>query len=362
MIEAIKEQAEAHPAVAASLAVAGAGAGAAVLWKYLQPEKNHDGGENYFDIIANLDECIRSEEGCEDVSYFMLGGGAAAALADERTIVDIRNHRIIPPADIRKDQYRSDNGTMADVDILVMSADEDVITSVKSALEPKKVEDGDIDPQKESAKPGAKLKIGVTGLMPGSEYHDEPSSMVGRAIKTIKKDWVSQRLSYENGVRTFAISDVEVELPSEYFEPWEMVLKDGKSVSVPHPLIQVLNYLSRACHGVREQRDGEKVDKMMQNIGPLFGAGVVWDDKRQTAKMTVESPEPGVNAAVDFVDRKNSLRWQYTQERMGKLEAGLLAARIAIHRKLDTWKFVRALGQDGILYDKVISKFSGERQ
>ncbi|HEX5797677.1 MAG TPA: hypothetical protein VFX86_04795 [Candidatus Saccharimonadales bacterium] len=367
MFETIRESTQEHPVRAAGLAAGTGLAGIGLLYRGLQPEKNHDGGGNYFDIIANLDECIRREAG-EDVEYLMLGGGAAAALTDPNTQIDVENHRIIPPSDITKSQYREDNGTKADVDILVLSTDEEVVDSVRNALTPR--EKGKYDGNEEERglareldKPGARLKIGVTGLMPGSEYHDQPANPLGKAIKLFKKDWVSQRLQYHSDVRSVAISDVEVQLPQDYFEPWQMVLKNDETVAVPHPLIQVLCYLSRASHGVREQRDGEKVDKMMHNIGPVFGAHLIWGDKRQTARMVIATPPgPGVRAAADFVDQKNKLRFEYTKERMSKLEAGVLAAKIAIHRRLDTWKFVRALGQDGWLYDNIIARFSGERQ
>ena len=368
MFEIVRDYAAEHPAKTAGMATGAFAAGIGAAYKLLQPEKSDDPGDNYFEIIANLDECIQNEEDCKDVQYLMLGGGASAALAHEGTEIDVENRRIIPPKDIKKRQYREENGTKADVDILVVSNDEEAVKAVRRALTPddSKIHGGTHEEQVyELDKPGARLKIGVTGLMSGAKYWGEDDSMLGQAVRLFKKDWVSQRVQYADPdkTRTVAIADVEVELPEDYFEPWEMVLKDGGSVSVPHPLLQVLFYLSRASHGVREKRDGKKVDDMMRNVGPVFGTQLIWSSNRQTARVVSPRPQdPGVRAAMTFVDEKNALRYSNTKERMGKFEAGLLAAKIAIHRKLDTWEFVRALGQDGLLYDKVISKFSGEDQ
>ncbi|HEY5442562.1 MAG TPA: hypothetical protein VIJ68_03420 [Candidatus Saccharimonadales bacterium] len=363
MLERVVDYAREHPTRVAGVAAA---AGGVALYKALQPEK-HTGGENYFDIIGNLDECIRASAG-EDVQYVMLGGGAAAALMNEETVIDTENKLITPPADIRKPQYRFDTGTMADVDILVVSADEEVIDKVRAALEPNLAvlqdeESTEAQKARELAKPGARLKVGVTGLESAEEYNQEPAGLKDKAKRVIRKDWVSRRLQDADGAKSFVISDVEVYLPDEYFDQWRLQLPNGETVPTLHPLIQVLCYTSRASHGIRK-RDVSKVSKIMDNVGPDFGASLEWGSRQRTASIALEEPttDPGVKAARRFSDTKNELRWRYTKERLGKPEAALLAARMALHRQLDTRKFFVQFGQGGLIYDKLLSRISGERQ
>ena len=42
-----------------------------VAYQILKPERHYEPGENYFDIISNLDTCVRSID--ETTPYFVLG-------------------------------------------------------------------------------------------------------------------------------------------------------------------------------------------------------------------------------------------------------------------------------------------------
>jgi hypothetical protein len=359
VMEAVLE----HPAQTAALAAAGAIVGSIALYHQLKPEKTFEAGENWYDIAASVDECIRAAG--IDVQYVMLGGGGAAALMDPRTVLGQESKSIHPPADIWKPQFRR-NGTKVDIDLLVFSDDDEVIKSVKAALEPSKeiIANGtDEERAKELAKPGAKLKVGVTGLRSGEKYDEAPTGL-RKLLEPIKKDWVSHRLEYADKTRFVTIGDIKVELPEEYFEPWQLVLENGKTIPTLHPLIQAICYLSRTSHGIR-RRDVEKVTRIMDNVGPQFGAHLVWGDKQQTARIVFDQPaveDAGVLAAEEFCERKNALRWRETRERMGTYQAGLLAARIAIHRQLDTREIFVQFGQGGWLYDNVLANFTGEHQ
>src|SRR5579875_801378 len=101
-------------AVASGMAVA-----AVTAYRLLRPARSANPGDNYFDIIGNLDSCVRAAAP-EGIQYIMMGGGASHALSDPRTRILGRD--IIPPSGIEKPQYRP-SGTMADVDILVISRD-----------------------------------------------------------------------------------------------------------------------------------------------------------------------------------------------------------------------------------------------
>jgi hypothetical protein len=346
-----------------AIITAGVVALSALAYVKLKPERSKDRGENYFDIIDDLDSRIVLGIG-EEVGYVVVGGGACAALMDPRTQYDLDRRLIIAPEGIRKDQFRA-NGTMADIDIVVFIDEESVIEEAKSSLTPNQeiIQGEDEELSKiELSKPGAKLKIGITGLMPESEYDEPPATRIEYLINTIKKDWVSQRLLNGDSSRFFAISDIKIELPDEYFEPWHIELNSGKTIPVLHPLLQVLCYPSRASHGIRP-RDKSKVIDIMNNIGDIFGARLVWGDNGRTANLVVdELSNPGIRAAIEFCEQKNALRWINTKERLSKKEAAILAARIAIHRQLDTRKIFIQFGQGGWLYDNVVSRFSRESQ
>jgi hypothetical protein len=355
MIETLQQFSQEHPAARNTLIATAAVAGGVALYKALKPEQHFEAGENYFDIIQGFNQTVVEAVG-EEVGYVMMGGGASAALMDKNTVIDIENRRIIPPANIHKDQFRKKNGTIADIDVLVFTIDtqdpDDItdVDKVRAALE---------------VSYGSKLKIGVTGLHAGENYDKRQAS--NTFLDHIKKDWVSDRLEYPDGTRYVAIGDQKVELPAEYFETWEMELLNKQTMEIEtvpvfHPLLQVMCYLSRASHGVRP-RDIEKVTDIMKNIGGKFGAELNWGKKNQTANIKHgPPPDDGVVEAIDFCDRKNNLRWRDTRRDLGISEAAWMATRIAIHRQLDTRAFFEQFGQGGWLFDHVISKFSGEKQ
>ena len=333
-----------------------------VAYQMLKPERHHEEGENYFDIIANLDECVRLKD--TTTPYFVLGGCVTAALANPKTVIDNENRFIIPPENIYKPQYRQNNGTLSDVDILVVSKDTRKVLAIRDALvpDPTILKSGDDQAsQTELSKPGGRLKIGVTGLLSEDELHYRPRSLREKIIHDITKDYVSQRAQFDDGSYKWAISNIEVDLPDEYFEPWQMVLKNNNTVPVLNPLIHVLCYASRTCHGIRK-RDVEKVRTIMDNIGNKFAASLLLDDKNQTASIELNgSVNEGVKAAKEFCDLKNELRWPKTRHEMGVYEAGLLASRIALHRAVDKWEFLEQFGQGGWLYDHLFSRFSREQ-
>lgn len=353
MIETMRQFSQEHPAARNTLIATAAMAGGVALYKALKPERHYGPGENYFDIIHGFHQTVVDAVG-EDVGYVMMGGGAAAALIHPETEIDIENRRIIAPPNIHKDQFRTDNGSMADIDVLVFAMDskdkETDVDRVRAALE---------------AQYGSKLKVGVTGLHSAEKYDERQNS--NSLISNFKKDWVSDRIEDESGRRYVAIGDIKVELPEDYFETWtlEFLNKDTmeiESIPVFHPLIQASCYAARTCHGIRP-RDIPKVSDIMSNIGWRFGATVEFGHKQQTADIVPTYPldEDGVTAAIYFCDQKNRLRWPETK-RLGIGQAALLATRIAIHRQLDTRKFFEQFGQGGWLFDHFISRISGEKQ
>lgn len=353
-----------HKGASAAAIAAGAGIGLYATYCALKPERHFDTGDNAFELIRGLDETVKSAAG-QDIRYVVVGGMASAALMDPRTSYNLDTTEIWAPKvgskeedGFHKPQFREDNGTRADIDVIVFEIDpkdENKTTKVdlvRNALDEKY---------------GDKLKIGVTGLHIAEDRTLEPQGLIKKALKNLKKDWVSDRVEDAHGRRSFVIADIDVELPDEYFEPWQTFLtyEDGSVESFPvfHPLIQVTCYQSRTCHGIRK-RDVSKVEKIMGNIGEVFdGARLDWGKKQKTVDIELVHPvNEGASAAISFAEQKNNLRWRETRKRLGVGQAALLATRIATHRQLDTRAFFLQFGQGGRLYDAVVSRFSDEQQ
>lgn len=371
MIERLKPH---LPEQRSRVLVAAAGAvalGATVAHGLLHKNKeNKLPKDNYYDFVGALSQFIEIELGEDTPDHFLLGGGISAALCDEGTVIeppipgsDIPG-QIIVSDDLHKDRVR-DNGRVADIDCFIKTADPQIRQRVRKSLTPltSVLQDPTSSPQQidlENSKPGNYLSIGVCGLTPVEEYSPTNLQFLGRLTQNLKKDFVSQRVDEGEGSLSWRIADIVQELPEESFQRWDLVLKDGSIVPTLHPVIILACYAARASHGVRK-RDREKIDAMVKQLAPVFGVGVEWDKKKRRAKITAADPDnPAYGAAVKFVNAKNELRYTKTRERMGRNQAGLLAAKLAIHRFADT-HLVR-FGQGGFIYKKFTSRFSDEDQ
>lgn len=312
------------------------------------------GGKNVLACIDNIMDVVATET--PDMTPFViLGGGASAALAAKGTQVDVSNGLVLPPRDLYKPQYR-ENGSLTDCDILLFDTDSAAVTALRRALTPNpyKIQSGtEAEITHEEAKPGNHLKIGVTPLTSLDAYERQ---------SRVTKDFVSHRVEYPNGTRRFQIFNVSILLPDEYFEPWQQELPSGKHIPIMHPVIQMANYGSRACHGVRH-RDVEKLQKMHANIGHVFGMEVDWVQDMRHVNIRVNkqwSANPAVEAALEFLAKKNELDFRQTRQTTGTLRSAAFAIKKALHRPAD--KYLEKLGQEGWLFDHVLSRSTGEDQ
>lgn len=321
----------------------------------MQPiEYKEPGGKNFLYCVRNLMDVVEAEAP-DTPAYATVGGGASAALGAEGTVIDTTNRLILPPVNLYKPQYR-ENGSLADCDILLFSTDKAAVNGLRRALTPDQdiLKNGDETMRAhEEAKPGADLKIGVTPLATLQDYEK------GLALT---RDFVSERVEYPNGTRRFNIYNLSTLLPDEYFEPWQQQLPSGGFMPVMHPVIQVANYGSRTSYGVRD-RDVKKIQKMHRSIGAAFGMDLEWTQGNRQVDIRVDKTtmaHPGVEAALEFLTKKNALRYKDTRPVTSRRRAALFALKQALHRPAD--KYMEKYGQEGLLFDHVLSRFTGEDQ
>lgn len=324
-------------------------------------ESTHQRGENVIDIIGNLRACIENNI-IECPQYFILGGVAVAALTDPETRFDLEKKRIIPPKNLRKDQYR-ENGTLGDIDILVDTLSTEKVDQIRQAIEPDDhlIEHGTIEQiSYEKSKPGYKQKIGVTPLVSQKEYLGITKNPLKRLTKIVLKDFVSERVVDHKGRKSWRLADIQVDITDGYFEPWEQELPNGETIPVLHPVLQMACYPGRPSHGIRK-RDVEKVQKIEKVVGPAFAVHLEWGDRNRTLDIVSESKKTqAYDSAIEFVHQKNELNYRNNKNRMGRRTAAWFALKQTLHRPADT--YLAHLGQEGWLYDHVLSKASGERQ
>lgn len=354
MLETLIDYSKEHRAQVVAVGT-GLGIAAVAAYRHFKPEADPDG--NFYDFIGTSASFIR-EEVPNAPEWFMVGGGMSAVLAHPDTEIDLGNRLVIAPPDIEKARVRP-NGKVVDQDIIAVTTDEDLVLQIRRALTPNPaiLRDGTQEQiEREKRKPGQHVEIGVSPLKRQSDFERKP---------LLIRDFVSNRVEDDSDSITsysWRIADIAVELPPESLESWRMQLNDSSLVNIPHPMIGMLSYPNRACHGVRF-RDIKKMKEMEAVLGPVFGFELKWN-KRQTqveVVVTAETKDLDIfQAAIDFNNQKNALRFKNTIKRIGVGKAALLAAKIAGHRKAD--KYLQDLGQSGVVYKLIVSRASDEEQ
>lgn len=354
MIERVGEFAKEHP-VATVVAL---GAMGVALYEKLKPD--HEPGENALKIMSNLVDCIENEyanlpEERPIPNYYVVGGGAVAALTDSATVFDFESipPKVIAKPTLFKAQFRK-NGSLGDIDIIVQgdNTDADIIRAALTPNETVLGTDSQKDIDYELSKPGAKLKIGVTPLRPESDYQK----------KGLLRDFVSERVVDERGHTSLRILDVEVPLTDDYWQVWHQVLTNGVDyIPVMNPVTQVGNYIARTCYDEPRKRDVQKLEDMERVVGPAFGISLRRNPRDKIVGIDAHDPyNPQYGPVIEFLDQKLTRHFQRNKEVLGTSSAAWFAIKQALHKPADT--YLEKVGQGGWLFDKVLSPISGERQ
>ena len=183
----------------------------------------------------------------------IMGGNGSAALLDERTVIDPAAGTIEASAGCDLPRFRPGH-SLRDLDILVLSADQDEIDRVEALAE---------------ELIGTELQISVFGLKSTADLQRQRR----HPVRTTMAAFVSDRY-----VETFdgggprprfdgfkALYPFRVPITGETLETFHLLVPGRDPVPTPHPGATILNYLTRSISGVRA-KDRAKVVAMADNV------------------------------------------------------------------------------------------------
>jgi hypothetical protein len=213
------------------------------------------------DIVRPFVDALYENRMEDRVQIF--GGIGAAALTNADVQIITNEKTIIVPEDALDNlkRYRPE-GTLRDLDCLVLSSDQDVINNVEAIAR--------------QYIPNDALELSFFGLQKMSRL------IIQRAhpIESVKDIFLSDRhVGEENGKITEAVRALypfKVNMPIDALGTWLLYVgRDTKPLPIPHPGAQVLNYLTRSISGLRP-KDELKVDKLVRNIAVVEPEIIDW--------------------------------------------------------------------------------------
>lgn len=180
----------------------------------------------------------------------ILGGVGSTALLDQATVIDFDTETVQAPDDLFVPQFRKE-GTLRDIDVLVLSTDTGDIEAVESRAK---------------ALIGEDLEISVFGLHTDERIRAQQARPFGwLALKTFLSDRYmdsSTGASELSGIK--ALFPFAMPLDNSTLATWQLGVHDHV-MPIPHPGTTLLNYLTRSISGLRP-KDAEKVDTMAQAL------------------------------------------------------------------------------------------------
>lgn len=165
-----------------------------------------------------------------DVQIF--GGIGSAALADERTVIDVASKTIVAPASLYVSDVR-ENGSKKDVDVFVRTSDDDRIKDVEDIL---------------AATVGQGLEQSVFGFRTAEQVRAKlRHPLAFRAFWSLLSDRYEDQAS---GELTKVLFPFGVDIDPESLETWRLEVGD-LAFNVPHPAMTIINYTQRSVGGIR---------------------------------------------------------------------------------------------------------------
>lgn len=196
---------------------------------------------NSLDIIRPFVQRIETQP---DVQ--IMGGLGSAALALGEVELSFDRKEVYAPKDFNLSAFRPD-GTLRDVDVLVLSSDPSRIGEVSAEL-------------KETV--GNELERSVFGIRPRQALEAQIQDPLGfRAFRT----FVSDRYDLGDGELVKALFPFWVPLHQESLETWSLLIGDEPAIPIPHPGATIANYTNRSISGVRP-KDATKVAAIVANV------------------------------------------------------------------------------------------------
>ncbi|HSX45019.1 MAG TPA: hypothetical protein VLF39_02840 [Candidatus Saccharimonadales bacterium] len=268
-----------------------------------------------YELTQGLDDNLR-KRGIDD--YYVVGGMALQPLTSGDFEMDHDNHTIVAHSGIEL-PIRRDNGTRRDIDILVLTNDQDRINEARQSVE--EVVNGE-------------LKVSVFGV----ERHEKLASSAGR-VKRLFTDFLSHRTVDENGVHRYVLGPIEQEVPAETYEPWHLVTPKGEQLQVMHPVGQIDCYDMRSISGSRH-KDNDKMDHVRNNV---------FKDPKM-----VEDDENLFGSWKSFINNRNALLWFAADQAGPSFEASLQASKGRALRFLEHNKTLVKVAQNSVV-EKILN-------
>lgn len=210
------------------------------------------------DIVAPFIEAIAAEPYGDKVQVF--GGVGSVALESPDVEILTEEKLVIAPKGLTLPQTRA-NGTLRDLDCLVMTTDKPTIDKVEEVAK------GTI---------GDQLEISVFGLRNASQLREQVEDPIGSSAKV----YVSDRYVIESEGRITearkALFPFMVDVnPEQALETWGLVMPDEGVLPIPHPGATMLNYFTRSISGLRP-KDAGKVARLTDNLTQKSPEVIQW--------------------------------------------------------------------------------------
>jgi len=267
---------------------------------------------NCLDIIVPFNEALYADHALPEVQ--LMGGIASVALQHPGTEIRVDERCIVAPKGFLQDETVLEalrplrkNGTLRDLDALVLSTDQAKIDSVEALAE---------------QKIGQRLDISVFGLHKAAQLREQVANPSGWQVL---KTFVSDRYVDDDSTIRKALFPFAVEMPPDALEPYSLEVGDHV-FQTANPAAAVLNYWTRSISGLRP-KDADKVQTM---------ASRVFDKAPELVDWSIDGPgRSQMKLAAIF----HTLRWANSWTRANRqLElGGALQVRAGS---------VRALAQD----------------
>ena len=197
---------------------------------------------NIYDVLPDAHDVFVDHS----VQYRMLGGTAIQATL-QAVSIEPESRIIVPHPGLRLSTTR-ENGTLRDVDYLVMTTDEQKIKSISSAL---------------TKEIGSKAIVSVFGIQPHAQ-------LLQQQWKRRILDFTSERSIDDAGNMYYSCNPVMQQVNPRSYEPWHIQLPNGSIVPTLSPEALKAAYYIRSIGGLRprDKKKTETLEKTMDRCWP----------------------------------------------------------------------------------------------
>lgn len=203
--------------------------------------------ENCTDIINPFTKEVISEK----IPFQLLGGLGSAAILESTTSYDIENRQIITNDPLYIASKRP-NGSLRDVDVLVLSSKGEDIKKVETIAQ-------------ETIQ---NLEVNVFGLHQETEINLMQRNLLSKVaiLGAVSDRYLigdDNQLTDKGFYK--AIFPFGVRAPKEALETWHLINNNHEPVPVPNPAMMILNNTTRSIAGLRHKYD-QKITVMTDNL------------------------------------------------------------------------------------------------